>query len=32
VGAVAAGLGVISALFIGTAILLIVRRKRRESW
>ncbi len=31
-GSIAAGLGLISALFIGTAILLIIRRKRRENW
>ncbi len=32
VGTIAAGMGVASAVFIGMAVLLIVRRKRRESW
>jgi hypothetical protein len=32
VGTIAAGMGVLSALLIGAAIVLIFKRKRRESW
>ena len=32
VGVIAAGLGMLSLLFIGIAIRLIIRRRRRESW
>jgi hypothetical protein len=32
VESIAVGLGILAILFIGSAIVLIVRRKRRESW
>jgi hypothetical protein len=32
VESIAAGMGVLAVLLIGSAIVLIVRRKRRESW
>lgn len=32
VESIAAGMGALAVLFIGTAILLMIRRKRRESW
>jgi hypothetical protein len=32
IGAIAAGLAVLAVLFIGSAIVLIIRRRQRESW